>query len=53
MRRRAHLRAGEMEDLLHRPAAAKQQYDAVLALGMEYSQAAEAEKFEKSPYTGK
>lgn len=53
MQRRAHLRAGEMEDLLHQRAAAKQQYDAVLALGREYSQAEEAAKYENSPYTGK
>lgn len=53
MQRRAHLRAGEMCDLLGRHAEAKKQYDAVLALGAEYSQAEAAEKFERSPYQGK
>ena len=52
MQRRAHLRAGEMLDLLGQHAEARKQYDAVLALGMEFSQAQEAKKFEQSPYTG-
>ncbi len=52
MQRRAHLRAGEMEDLLGRHADAKKQYDAVLALGRDFSQAEAAEKYERSPYTG-
>ncbi len=53
MQRRAHLRAGEMEDLLGQHPQAKKQYDAVLALGSEFSQATDAQKFEQSPYTGK
>jgi tetratricopeptide (TPR) repeat protein len=53
MRRRSHLRAGEMYDLLGERTEAKKQYDAVLALGTEFSQADSARKFEESPYTGK
>jgi tetratricopeptide (TPR) repeat protein len=53
MQRRAHLRAGEMRDLLGQHAEAKKQYDAVLALGEEFSQADSARKFEQSPYTDK
>ncbi|MEO6830232.1 MAG: hypothetical protein ABI164_10530, partial [Acidobacteriaceae bacterium] len=53
MQRRAHLRAGQMYDLLDQPAQAKKQYDAVLALGTEFSQAEAARKFEQSPYRGK
>ncbi len=53
MKRRAHLAAGEMLDLLGRRAQAKQQYDAVLALGAESDQAERAAKFETSPYRGK
>ncbi len=53
MQRRAHLKAGEMLDLLGQPAEAKKQYDAVLALGAQYSQADEATKFEQSRYKGK
>ena len=53
MKRRAHLAAGEMLDLLGRRAQAKQQYDAVLALGTESDQAERAAKFETSPYRGK
>jgi tetratricopeptide (TPR) repeat protein len=52
MQRRAHLRAGEMYDLLGQRAQAKSQYDAVLALGGQFSQAIAARKFEQSPYTG-
>ncbi len=53
MQRRAHLRAGEMEDLLGQHDEAKKQYDAVLALGPGYSQADDARKFEHTPYDGK
>ncbi|MGC1783020.1 MAG: tetratricopeptide repeat protein [Acidobacteriaceae bacterium] len=53
LKRRAYLKAGEMLDLLGQRAEAKQQYDAVLALGEEFSQAQEARKLEQSPYTGK
>ncbi len=52
MRRRAGLRAGEMYDLLGQHAQAKQQYDDVLALGADFSQAQMARKLEQSPYTG-
>jgi tetratricopeptide (TPR) repeat protein len=51
--RRAHLRAGEMYDLLGQRDQAKKQYDAVIALGIEFSQADAARKYERSPYTGK
>jgi hypothetical protein len=53
MKRRAHLAAGEMFDLLGQRAQAKQQYDAVLALGSDSDQAERAIKFESSPYRGK
>ena len=53
MQRRAHLRAGEMEDLLGHRAAARQQYQAVIALGAQYSQAQTAQKLQESPYRGK
>jgi hypothetical protein len=53
MKRRAHLGAGEMFDLLGQRAEAKQQYDAVLALGTDSDQAERASKFEVSPYHGK
>jgi tetratricopeptide (TPR) repeat protein len=53
MQRRAHLRAGEMYDLLGERAEAKKQYDAVVALGTEFSQADSAKKFEQSPYSDK
>jgi tetratricopeptide (TPR) repeat protein len=53
MKRRAHLAAGEMLDLLGRRAQAKQQYDAVLALGADSDQADRARKFEASPYREK
>jgi hypothetical protein len=42
-----------MYDLLGQRTEAKRQYDAVLALGEEFSQAESARKFEQSPYTGK
>jgi tetratricopeptide (TPR) repeat protein len=53
MQRRAHLRAGEMDDLLGQHSEAKKQYDAVLALGAEFSQATAARQYQQSPYTGK
>lgn len=53
MQRRAHLRAGEMMDLLGNHAQAKKQYDAVLALGGNSDQAEVATKLEASPYRGK
>ncbi|MES2220877.1 MAG: hypothetical protein V4587_07915 [Acidobacteriota bacterium] len=53
MKRRAHLAAGEMFDLLGQRAQAKQQYDAVLALGTDSDQAERATKYETSPYRGK
>jgi hypothetical protein len=53
MQRRAHLAAGEMYDLLGQHAQAKEQYQAVLTLGAEYSQAVLARRFEQSPYSEK
>jgi hypothetical protein len=53
MKRRAHLAAGEMFDLLGQRVQAKQQYDAVLALGTDSDQAERAAKYETSPYRGK
>lgn len=53
MKRRAHLAAGEMYDLLGQRAQAKQQYDAVLALGTDSDQAERATKYESSPYRRK
>ncbi len=53
MKRRAHLGAGEMFDLLGQRAQAKQQYDAVLALGMDSDQAERATRYEAFPYRGK
>ena len=53
MKRRAHLAAGEMLDLLGHRAQAKQQYDAVLALGTDSDQAERATRYEDSPYRGK
>ncbi|MGB6933162.1 MAG: hypothetical protein WBD91_10315, partial [Acidobacteriaceae bacterium] len=50
MKRRAHLGAGEMFDLLGQRAQAKQQYDAVLALGTDSDQAVRATRYESSPY---
>lgn len=52
IKRRAHLAAGEMYDILHQPAMAKQQYQAVVALGADAGQAVRARKFEQSPYRG-
>ena len=42
-----------MFDLLGQHAEARKQYDAVVALGEEFSQAQVARKLEQSPYTGK
>ncbi len=53
MKRRAHLAAGEMFDLLGQRAQAKQQYDAVLTLGSDSDQAERATKYEASAYRGK
>jgi tetratricopeptide (TPR) repeat protein len=53
MKRRAHLAAGEMFDLLGQHTQAKQQYDAVLALGTDSDQAEHATKYESTPYVGK
>lgn len=53
LKRRAHLKAGEMFDLLGRRGAAKKQYDAVLELGADSSQAESARQFEHSPYKGR
>ncbi|MHB1935709.1 MAG: hypothetical protein ACYCOR_03910 [Acidobacteriaceae bacterium] len=53
MKRRAHLAAGEMLDLLGQHAQARKQYDAVLALGTNSDQAKPAAKYESSPYSGK
>ena len=53
MKRRAHLRAGEMFDLLGQRAQAKQQYEAVLALGTDSDQAERATRYEASAYRGK
>lgn len=52
MKRRAHLASGEMYDLLHERAQAEKQYDAVLDLGAEFSQAQLAKKYKSEPYTG-
>ena len=49
MKRRAHLAAGEMFDLLGQRAQAKQQYDAVLALGADSDQAERATKYRIQP----
>ncbi|MGH9615423.1 MAG: hypothetical protein ACRD28_01695 [Acidobacteriaceae bacterium] len=53
MKRRAHLAAGEMLDLLGQRAEAKEQYEAVLALGANSDQAQRAVEYEKSQYSGK
>jgi tetratricopeptide (TPR) repeat protein len=53
MKRRAHLAAGEMFDLLGQRTEAKHQYDAVLALGADSDQAERAAKYQVSPYRGK
>lgn len=53
MRRRSHLNAGEMYDLLGQRAMAKKQYAAVLALGADSGQAADARKYQKFPFSGK
>lgn len=51
MKRRAHLAAGQMFDLLGQHTQAKQQYEAVLALGANSGQADRAKKFEQSAYS--
>lgn len=53
MQRRAHLAAGEMFDLMRQHDQARQQYEAVLALGSDSSQGDQARKLEQSPYSGK
>jgi hypothetical protein len=52
MKRRAHLAAGEMYDILNQRTPAKQQYEAVLALGGDSGQAARAKRYEQTPYSG-
>jgi tetratricopeptide (TPR) repeat protein len=52
MQRRAHLRAGQVDDLLGHRQQAIQQYDAVIALGSQFSQAQEASQLRRTPYTG-
>lgn len=52
MKRRAHLAAGEMFDILNQRAPAKQQYQAVLALGEDSGQASRAKRYEQTPYSG-
>lgn len=52
MQRRAHLRAGQVDDLLGHRQQAIQQYDAVIALGSQFSQAQEAARLRNSPYKG-
>lgn len=53
MRRRAELNAGMMLDLLHQRDAAVQQYQLASAAGGDQSQAGDARKYLKAPYTGK
>ena len=52
IQRRAHLKAGEMYDMLGQHAQAKEQYDAVLALGADSSEAEMARKYEQAAYAG-
>jgi tetratricopeptide (TPR) repeat protein len=52
MQRRAHLRAGQVDDLLGQRQQAIQQYDAVIALGPQFSQAQQAEKLRETAYKG-
>ena len=52
MKRRAHLAAGEMYDVLNQHTPAKQQYEAVLALGADSGQAERAKVYEQTPYHG-
>jgi tetratricopeptide (TPR) repeat protein len=53
LRRRAHLNAGEMFDLLHDRPAAVHNYELAAAGGGDQSQAETARKYLKTPYTGK
>ncbi len=53
MRKRAELNAGMMLDLLHRRDAAMQQYQLATAAGGDQSQASEARRYLRTPYTGK
>lgn len=53
IRRRAQLNAGEVLDLLHERAAAVRQYELASAGGGDQSQADEARRYLKTPYTGK
>ena len=53
LRRRAQLNAGEMFDLLHQRDTAKKQYELASAGGGDQSQAEAAQKYLKTPYTGK
>lgn len=52
MRKRAELAAGMMYDLLHRREDAMDQYRLAAAAGGDQSQANDARKYMKSPYTG-
>ncbi len=53
IRRRAQLNAGEVFDLLHDRAQAVRQYQLAAAGGGDQSQADEARRYLKTPYTGK
>ncbi|HEY0306912.1 MAG TPA: hypothetical protein VGB94_02020 [Acidobacteriaceae bacterium] len=53
LRRRAHLNAGEMLDLLHERNRAVAQYKAAAAPGGDQSQADAARRYLKTPYTGR
>jgi tetratricopeptide (TPR) repeat protein len=53
LRRRAQLNAGKMFDLLHQRDKAIEQYKQASAGGGDQSQADEARKYLKTPYTGK
>ena len=52
MRKRAALAAGMMYDLLHRREVAMEQYRLAAATAGDQSQAADARKYMRSPYTG-
>jgi tetratricopeptide (TPR) repeat protein len=52
MQRRAHLKSGEMDDLLHDRAGAKEQYDEVLKQG-DSDEADRARQYESKPYSGR
>jgi hypothetical protein len=53
LRKRAQLNAGEMLDLLHDRPAAIRMYQAVLTPNGDQSQAENARKYLKTPFTGK